>query len=208
MGSGSGAVGLALEWGVAGAPLAGQQASGDLHVVQEYPGGALIAAIDALGHGPAAERDAMRAAGILSAASHDPIDELFRRCHRALTGGRGVVMSLAAFDLGTATMTWAGVGNVEGILFRPSGARHRSRSGLVVLGGIVGGDFPEVRPQQLPVEPGDVIVLATDGIDRGFIEALDPRVPPVELAQEILARFGKRSDDALILIARYLGASR
>lgn len=208
MASAGGAIGVALDWGVAGAPLAGQQASGDLHVVEEFPGGGLIAAIDALGHGPEAERAARRAAEILRAAPRDPLPEIVRRCHLALTGRRGVVLSLAAFDAQNGTMTWAGVGNVEGVLVR-SGAPHPgSRSGLVVLGGVVGGDLPELRPQQLPVEPGDLVVFGTDGVARGFIEGIDAQFAPAHLARDLLTRFAKGTDDALVLAARYLGAPR
>lgn len=208
MASAGGAVGVALDWGVAGAPLAGQQASGDLHVVEEYPGGGLIAAIDALGHGPEAERAARRAAEILRAAPRDPLPELVRRCHLALTGRRGVVLSLAAFDTQGGAMTWAGVGNVEGVLVRSGAPQPGSRSGLVVLGGVVGGDLPELRPQQLPIEPGDLVVFGTDGVARGFIEGIDPELSPAPLARDLLARFAKGTDDALVLAARYLGPLR
>lgn len=208
MASEVGAVGLTLDWGVAGAPLGGQEASGDLQVVQEYPGGVLVAAIDALGHGPEAELAARRTAEILRAAPRDPMAELLRRCHRALTGRRGVVISLATFDLRTGTMTWAGVGNVEGVLVRGGAPRPGTRSGLVVLGGVVGGDLPEVRPQQLPVEPGDLLVFATDGVHRAFVDGIDPHLPPAQLASELLARHIKGTDDALVLVARYLGPVR
>lgn len=208
MASRVGAVGLTLDWGVAGAPLAGQQASGDLQVVEEYPGGAMVAVIDALGHGPEAERAARRAAEILRAAPRDPIPELVRRCHQALTGRRGVVLSLSNFDVQSGTMTWAGVGNVEGVLVRAGELRRGSRSGLVVLGGVVGGDLPELRPQQLPVEPGDLIVFATDGIARGFVDGIDGQAPVSRLAADLLARHNKGTDDALVLAVRYLGLVR
>jgi serine phosphatase RsbU (regulator of sigma subunit) len=208
MASGTGVERDILEWGVASAPLAGQVASGDLHLVRRFSDGGLIAAVDALGHGPEAARAAQRAVEVLGASPRDPIAELIRRCHHALTGQRGVVLSLASFEVSTGMMTWAGVGNVEGVLIRGGATRRASRSGLVVIGGIVGGDLPEIRPQQLPVEPGDLVVFATDGVRREFVDAIEPGSMPARLASDLLARFSKGTDDALVVVARYLGPPR
>jgi negative regulator of sigma-B (phosphoserine phosphatase) len=197
-----------LAWGVAAAPMPGEEANGDLHLVRHYPGGALAAVVDALGHGPEAERAAQRAVATLAEASPLPIAEHLRRCHQALLGNRGVVVSLATFETATGLMTWAGVGNVEAVLVRPGEGRVASRSGLVVLGGVVGGDLPEVRPQQLPVTPGDLVVFATDGVRREFVDAVDPRADPATIAADLLGRFAKGTDDALVLAVRYEGAAR
>ena len=40
-----------LEWGVAAQALPGEAISGDRHVMQAFPSGALVAVIDGLGHG-------------------------------------------------------------------------------------------------------------------------------------------------------------
>jgi hypothetical protein len=40
---------------------------------------------------------------------------------------------------------------------------------------------------------------------RGFIDALPVEGSPQQLADHILARFGTSTDDALVLVARYLG---
>ena len=196
-----------ITWGVDAAPFPGQQSSGDSHLVLMHPGGALVVAVDALGHGPEAERAALRAVALFAETPAAPIAEQLRRCHHALLGDRGVVASLAAFDVATGIMTWAGVGNVEAVLVRPNDGRPPSRSGLVVIGGVVGGDLPEVRPQQLPIAPGDVVVFATDGVRRDFVDAVDPQTPPESLAADLLARFAKGTDDALVLAIRYEGAA-
>jgi negative regulator of sigma-B (phosphoserine phosphatase) len=199
--------GTTLEWGVAAVPMAGEASNGDLHLVVDLPGGGLVAAVDALGHGPEAARTAERAVAAIASRPADPLPEILRRCHQALIGSRGVVASLATFDTRAGVMTWAGIGNVEGVLIREGKHRPSTRSGLINLGGIVGAELPEVRAQQLPVDPGDTIVFATDGIRREFIELIDPRRPPGEMARDLLARHAKGSDDALILVVRYRGAS-
>src|SRR6478609_3701418 len=199
--------GPTLEWGVATVSMAGELSNGDLHLIAEFPGGAMVAVIDALGHGPEAAHAAALAAVTLALRPADPLPELIRRAHQALIGARGVVLSLATFDTRAGLMTWAGIGNVEGMLFRNGRHRPSTRSGLVTIGGIVGGELPETRPQQLPVERGDIIVFATDGVRRDFIDQVDPERPPDEMARELLVRHAKGSDDALVLVIHYRGAA-
>lgn len=195
-----------LEWGVAVAPLDGASACGDIHLVREFPGGALVAVVDALGHGPEAERAAREAVEILAPVAHEPIADLLDRCHRSRQGRRGVVMSLASFDGMAHVMTWTGVGNVEGVLLRENQAKGSWRRTLLTHGGIVGGDLPAVRPQAQSLATGDLLIFATDGVRRDFADELDHLRPARDLAAELLARHGKGTDDALILVARYRGS--
>jgi len=60
----------------------------------------------------------------------------------------------------------------------------------------------------VPVAPGDLLIFATDGIREGFAEGLPTDATPQQLADQILARSGKGTDDALVVVARYAGAGR
>jgi len=55
---------------------------------------------------------------------------------------------------------------------------------------------------------GDLLILATDGISVGFDRELNGLERPQELADRILARHGKRTDDATVLVARFKGRGR
>jgi hypothetical protein len=55
-----------LDWKVAGRPLPGESESGDLGVVAAHADGALLAAIDGVGHGDAAAAAARAAADVLN----------------------------------------------------------------------------------------------------------------------------------------------
>jgi phosphoserine phosphatase RsbX len=116
-----------IEWGWAGEalgePAAGRD-SGDLHVVAPFPGGALVAVIDGLGHGPEAA-SARTAARVLEVQPGDPVRALVERCHEGLRKTRGAVMSPASFDAQTSSITLVGVGNVEGVLLRSGPAGRR-----------------------------------------------------------------------------------
>src|SRR5437879_10439108 len=104
-----------LEWGVAALPLPGQTDCGDHHVVQAFAGGVLVAVIDAIGHGAEAARVAGLAAGVLERHPAEPVDALLLKCHERLRGSRGAAISVASFDHRSRTMTWLGVGNVNGV---------------------------------------------------------------------------------------------
>jgi len=62
-----------------------------------------------------------------------------------------------------------------------------------------------VQAAVIPVNAGDTLVLATDGIASGFLSDVSSRDEPQRLADHILDRYGKGTDDALVLVARYLG---
>jgi len=49
------------------------------------------------------------------------------------------------------------------------------------------------------------LVFATDGIGSGFLSDVSAREEPQRLADQILDRYGKGTDDALVLVAKYLG---
>jgi negative regulator of sigma-B (phosphoserine phosphatase) len=196
----------ALEVGCAGEAIEGETRSGDKAVFAAYDGGALVAVIDGLGHGAAAADAADEAADVLRANAMLPPQELLERCHRALRGTRGAVMTLAWFDLAAGTMDWAGVGNVEARLVRagdPPGARH---PGPVVLGGVVGFQIPKaLRASTIELTPGDAAVFATDGITADFSAVLDPALSPQAQADRVLREHGKGTDDALAVVVRWRG---
>lgn len=196
-----------LDWGVAVRARAGESECGDGHVVRSFPAGMLLAAIDGLGHGREAAAAAGHAARILEEHGDEELAALVERCHRALSGGRGAVMSLARLDT-SGGLSWLGVGNVEGVLVRAGDGRFRREAQLLLRGGVVGLQLPALRPASLRVRRGDVLALATDGVRPGFARLLSAPRPPQELAEQVLGEHGKTSDDALVLVARVAGAPR
>jgi phosphoserine phosphatase RsbX len=194
-----------VDWAVATLALEGEHESGDLHVVAPFAGGALVAAIDGLGHGPEAAVAARSAAQALERHAEKPVTELFERCHDSLRGTRGAVITLASFDRSRGTMSWAGVGNIEGTLLRAEPGEGRPRESVMLVGGVPGHQLPPLRPYELPVGAGDTLVLTTDGVRGGYIDLVAVDDPPQQLADQLLAEYGKGTDDALVLVARYLG---
>src|SRR5216117_2175988 len=198
-----------INWGVAMLTLPGETESGDLHLVKSVGSGVLAAVVDGLGHGPEAASAARAAVAVLERHADESPLPLLRRCHRALIGTRGVVLGLAFFDGagGGGSMTWLGVGNVEGVLLHGAPGARPARTTLVTSGGIVGSELPRLRAQVCAVAPGDTVILATDGITQHFADGLPRDAAPQHLADHILSRYGKGTDDALVLVARYVGAA-
>lgn len=80
-----------------------------------------------------------------------------------------------------------------------------AREYLLLRGGVVGYQLPPLHASTIPVARGDTLILATDGIRSGFAEGLDLGEPPQRIADHILAQHGKSTDDALVLVGRYIG---
>jgi phosphoserine phosphatase RsbX len=194
-----------IDWAVAASALAGQPESGDRHVVMPFDGGVLVAVIDGLGHGPQAADAAGLAVRTLQRYAGQPLVSLIKRCHEGLRGTRGAVMSLVSIDVRDDAMTWLGVGNVEGVLLRGAANDGRSSESPLLRGGVVGTHLPAVSAAVVPIRPGDVLILASDGIRSGFARGVIVTDPTQRIADRILTNHRNAADDALVLVARYLG---
>lgn len=198
--------------------MVGESESGDQYVVRPFPGGALIAVVDGLGHGRGAHDAAREVVATLEEHAQEPVALLLKRCHKEMAGSRGVVMSLAAFGVND-TMTWVGVGNVRGLLLYADRTTERMREWLMLRGGVVGYRMPTLHPAVISVSPGDTLIFVTDGIRSKFTDELssgNPLQPPAinhwnrrwgvqQIADDILEQHGREADDALVLVARYGG---
>lgn len=196
-----------LDCGVAARALDAPSGSGDRHVICPFPGGTLVGALDGIGHGREAADAALLAASILQEHAQEPVSTLLHRCHEGLRFGRGVVMSLASFRRDDGTMTWMGVGNVQGILLRAADRSHVAEASLTPRAGILGIHLPEFAMETLPVGRGDTLILATDGIHGDFSQSVGRSLAPQLIADVILGRSWKGTDDALVLVARLSGGS-
>jgi serine/threonine protein phosphatase PrpC len=70
---------------------------------------------------------------------------------------------------------------------------------------VVGYHLPTLRPDTLAISQGDVLVFATDGLRSNFTEDLFLDGSPQEIADHVMARHRRGSDDALVLVVRYDG---
>jgi serine phosphatase RsbU (regulator of sigma subunit) len=191
----------AVEVGVAGRPIDGEVESGDLHVIVPTSQGALLAVIDGLGHGPEAASAARAAAAAVGRHASASLGQIFRACHQEMRLTRGAAISLAALDAARSELTWSGIGNVEGVIFRAA-VRGEKREWLLLRGGVVGHTLPKVVEGTLSLGNGDTLVLVTDGIRSEHAEFSPVGRHPQEAADDILRHYRRGTDDALVVVAR------
>ena len=194
-----------VEWSVATKCRRGEAMSGDLAVVNLLPEGALVGAIDGLGHGSEAAHAAGLAGEVVRERPSRNLVVLAERCHSALRGTRGAAISLAFISPSEGTMTWLGVGNVEGRVLSGDPSAMRPKASLALGNGIPGHELPSVRTATLDVRPGDLLVLATDGIEAAFGDSLDTSGSTQAITDRILVAHRRPTDDALVVAVRYLG---
>jgi hypothetical protein len=194
-----------IQWGAAGRAISGEAVSGDSYTVTPFPLGALVAVVDGLGHGAEAASAAKAAIATLSRFADAEVLDLMQRCHAELRATRGVAMSIASLRADRGTMTWLGVGNVEGAVFHMSAGAGEARQSLLLRGGVVGYQLPPLRAVTVPFGAGDTLILATDGIRGSFYDRSPLYRDPQIVADDILARHGKDTDDALVVVVRCLG---
>jgi hypothetical protein len=191
-------------WAVAWSAAPGEVRCGDRHVILNGDAGTVLAVVDALGHGAEAAAVADRAAEALTgAAAGMDAERLTRACHAALEGTRGAVMTLAVHTAETQSLVLLGVGNVEGVMRSGDATEH-----VFNTPGIVGYRLPALHPRQLPARPGDLLILATDGIDMNFSATVTSSPQSITTtARRVLESHRRTQDDALVLVARLDGGA-
>lgn len=188
---------------------------GDFYEVTELDGRYLIAVGDVTGHSITAAtvmgevRHALRAyaveghglVGIL-----DRLDRMIRRFHpRDLT-----TLCLVLVDLADGTAEVANAGHIPPLLVDGDGARY-----LTAHGPMLGIGLPRPEPTRIPLTPGALVLLVTDGlIERPGVpldDGMDALLAAVahreglddleELSDTLLAHFGNDPQDDIALLA-------
>jgi negative regulator of sigma-B (phosphoserine phosphatase) len=181
-------------------PCKGEYQSGDAVVIQTLEHGLFLAIIDVLGHGPEAHQLTHVIEAYLSRYSATDVAGVMVRLHQHLKGTRGAAVGLCSIDAATGRIDYAGIGNTAIRRFGTTETR------LVSQDGVLGQNMRTPMPQTLQLEPGELIVLYTDGVSDRFTSNDYPGVlrhTPEEVARNIVQRFGKDHDDAACIAVRY-----
>lgn len=183
-------------------PKKGELISGDFWLVSTHGQHILVAVLDGLGHGEEARRISETAVDLLQTLKWQPLENLISSCHTALRQTRGLVMSLALFDSSDHTITWAGVGNVEGIVFK---GESNQIEHLFQAKGIIGYKLPDLKIHQMNISAGDRLVFVTDGVKPGFERKVKCSKTPEQIVEYVVRNHIDRTDDALVFAGKFLG---
>jgi serine phosphatase RsbU (regulator of sigma subunit) len=181
-------------------PCLGERLCGDTVVIQPHEQGLFVAIVDVLGHGPEAHELTHVIDAFLTRYGTSDVSGLMTRLHQHLKGSRGAAVGLCAIDATTGRIDYAGIGNTTLRRFGKTETR------LVSQDGVLGQNMRTPLHQTLQLEPGDLIVLYTDGVSDRFTSDDYPGVlrhTPKEVANNIVQRFGKDYDDAACIAVRY-----
>jgi serine phosphatase RsbU (regulator of sigma subunit) len=181
-------------------PCPGERLSGDTVVIRPLERGLFVAIVDVLGHGAEANELTHVIDAYLARYGTSDVSGVMKRLHQHLKGTRGAVVGLCAIDAATGRVDYAGIGNTTIRRFGKVETR------LVSQDGVLGQNMRTPCHQTLQLEPGDVIVLYTDGVSDRFTSDDYPGVlrhAAEEVASNIVRRFGKDHDDAACIAVRY-----
>jgi anti-sigma regulatory factor (Ser/Thr protein kinase) len=189
--------------GVYGRPCPEETMSGDDALFLRREDELLLAIADGLGHGTPAREASETAMEAVASSSDDSPDRMLMRCHEALGQTRGAVMSVVCIHERHRVAAVGCAGNTSVHVYG-TGAARRFSGASFVLG--APGRAPKILYEEHPLAPHDAVVLFTDGLTtktdlQGELD-LVLREHPIGIAEELVRRFARPNDDALVLVAR------
>lgn len=175
---------------------------GDEYAHWEHDGQITLCIIDGLGHGVRAEEAAQAAEYYIGGHLSEPLPVIFAGCDEEIRHTRGVVMGIAVIDEIQETITYGAIGNTSARMIGGESMRLGSDPG------IVGGGYKTLNVQSMGLSPGQVFIMHTDGITEkldvsGYAGLIKKDLN--ELADKIIADWGRDTDDVAIVIYRYEG---
>jgi len=201
-------------------PALHEPQSGDGVLVVDHGHLGVRVVLDGTGHGPVAHRIACQAAAAIredleQQLADMPLDgdgslvisetgiialmlSATNAAHTRIRGSRGAALGLAVFDRCCRRVHFLGIGNTRILLLGLRGWEGVSRDGQL------GVAFKKPVISHFPLEPGDVVLQASDGIRTATLRSMRPRRRGVaidleQVAGELLTRTTLADDVSLLL---------
>ncbi len=182
-------------------PKVGETACGDSAYAQLTPTALTLFLGDGLGHGASAQQ-AVRLANQTMERQRERSPALWLTAiHRAAIGTRGLVGTGAVFDFSSRKWKICGVGNIKTQLNGMLQVKN-----YIPQNGILGYNLPrKLTEYELPYEPGQCLVMASDGIRNRWNPNRYPnisRYSSTVMAAAIYKEFARQTDDMSVMVAR------
>jgi hypothetical protein len=174
---------------------------GDVAVILPTGSGLLLAIVDGLGHGTRAWEAASAAeAWLRDHASADVAAISAGVCER-LRKTDGAAVGVCHVEHESGRVRYAGIGNT---VLRTFGRQREGR--LISRDGIAGRTSEPAKVYSAQADPGDLLLLYSDGVPSQFRISECPSLlgaEPGAAAREVVTRFGRDYDDAACIAARW-----
>ena len=181
-------------------PRAGEVACGDAWSHADDAEGRTVFVVDGLGHGMDAARAANEAVAQFQRSRHQQPDEIVQSVHGAIRHTRGAAVGVARIQWASATIRFAGVGNIAST-FVPQAPGQPVRR-MVSHNGIVGHNARKIQSFDYPCGDG-LLVMHSDGIGTSWNLATYPgllRAHPLLVAGVLYRDFARGRDDATAVV--------
>ncbi len=183
-------------------PRLGEVVCGDDCVIRLESQRVILALIDGAGHGAEARAVTDAALRLLSRVPMETeSDAAMNQLHAHLHGTPGAAAAVAVLSL--VGECWAGSYIAVGDI---SLAVVSSQSRLLpVTDGVVGYAMHTAHPVSLRLNPGELLLMASDGVDHHFLDEAAPgKLPPnaLDAARKIVFNHQRDHDDSSCLVFR------
>jgi serine phosphatase RsbU (regulator of sigma subunit) len=156
---------------------------------------------DGLGHGPDAEHAVVEAGkSFVNCTETDPA-EIIRSMNLGVKKTRGLVGTVAVFNIQARKWRICGVGNITTKIMSPTAAKN-----LMAYNGIIGLNVPRtLNAQEVTYEKGQYLILYSDGIKSKWDPAKYAAIQRYDasiLAAAILKDQARQTDDMSVAVCK------
>jgi serine phosphatase RsbU (regulator of sigma subunit) len=186
-------------------PIDGEKVCGDAIAWVETRERLVVILADGLGHGPRAAEAADEAVQTFQANSTLPPGQIMARVHDALRKTRGAAVAIAEVRPHSGTITYAGVGNISGVVMSEGNLGRN----LVSHNGTVGHIVPRIQEFTAEWPRDGRLVMFSDGLLSKWSLSTYPGLVnrPAAIISAILLRdFRRGRDDSSVFVLQHAGA--
>ena len=182
-------------------PIRNELVSGDSWSCLRFDQSLALTVVDGLGHGPKAAEAAHAAVDAFQrSVRHAGPAQVIQMAHQALLTTRGAVMAVASIDAQAQSLRFAGLGNINAVVYT-----HGVAVRLASNDGTVGYGARRARECSADWSPQSILVLNTDGLSSRWNVSKHPRLlacHPVLIAAVLHRDFARNTDDATVVVVR------
>lgn len=193
-----------FQFGSISSTYPGETVCGDGWAVRLNDFSCTVMLADGLGHGLGAADAAREAIAVFQASANAPPVEVLQHIHDGLRKTRGAAVAVAAIDAMNASLRYAAVGNITGVILS-----NGPRRSLVTYNGIIGHQTHKFNELTYPWREDPLLVMHSDGLGTHWSLDQYPGLVqhhPSLIAGVLLRDYERGRDDATVLVIKAVRA--